>query len=126
MPCLYKVQIPEQQKQHTQEQAMQLATLLALWHECSVKKKSILKWPNSFETLILWHFLLNLLFWISASHVILANKASFEELVHVQAQTDAQYFDMVSGLNDMFPGNGVQRGLRYVFSCLVGVSKMSA
>ncbi len=33
---------------------------------------------------------------------------------------------MVSGLNDMFPGNGVQRGLRYVFSCLVGVSEMSA
>ncbi len=28
-------------------------------------------------------------------------------------------------LNEMFPGNGVQRGLRYVFSCLVGVSKMS-
>ncbi len=26
----------------------------------------------------------------------------------------------------MFPGNGVQQGLRYVFSCLVGVSKMSA
>ncbi len=23
-------------------------------------------------------------------------------------------------LNDMFTGNGVQRGLRYVFSCLVG------
>ncbi len=32
-------------------------------------------------------------------------------------------FATVSGLNDMFPGNGVQRG---VFSCLVGVSKMSA
>ncbi len=30
-------------------------------------------------------------------------------------------FAMVSGLNDMFPGNGVQRGLKYVFSCLVGV-----
>ncbi len=26
----------------------------------------------------------------------------------------------------MFPGNGVQRGLRYVFSCLVDVSEMSA
>ncbi len=26
----------------------------------------------------------------------------------------------------MYPGNGVQRGLRYVFSCLVGVSEMSA
>ncbi len=58
--------------------------------------------------------------------MILSDKASFEELGHVQAQTDAQCFDMVSGLNDMFPGNGVQRGLRYVFSCLVGVSKMSA
>ncbi len=37
----------------------------------------------------------------------------------------AQRFATVSGLNDMFPGN-VQRGLRYVFSCLVGVSEMSA
>ncbi len=35
-------------------------------------------------------------------------------------------FATVSGLNDMFTGNGVQRGLRYVFSCLVGVSEMSA
>ncbi len=35
------------------------------------------------------------------------------------------HFAMVSGLNDMFPGNGVQRGLRYVFSCLVGVKNMS-
>ncbi len=42
---------------------------------------------------------------------------------HVQAQTAAQRFATVSGLNDMFPENGVQRGLRYVFSCLVGVSK---
>ncbi len=32
-------------------------------------------------------------------------------------------FATVSGFNDMFSGNGV---LRYVFSCLVGVSKMSA
>ncbi len=31
-------------------------------------------------------------------------------------QAQAQRFAMVSGLNDMFPGNGVQRGLRYVFS----------
>ncbi len=45
---------------------------------------------------------------------------------HVQAQTGTQRFATVSGLNDMFPGNGVQRGLRYVFSCLVGVSEMSA
>ncbi len=45
---------------------------------------------------------------------------------HVQVHTGAQRFATVSGLNDMFPGNGVQRGLRYVFSCLVGVSKMSA
>ncbi len=45
---------------------------------------------------------------------------------HVQAHTIAQHFATVSGLNDMFPGNGVQKGLRYVFSCLVGVSKMSA
>ncbi len=44
---------------------------------------------------------------------------------HIQAHTGAQCFAMVSGLNDMFPGNGVQRGLRYVFSCLVGVSEMS-
>ncbi len=43
---------------------------------------------------------------------------------HIQAHTGSQHFDTVSGLNDMFPGNGVQRGLRYVFSCLVGVSKM--
>ncbi len=47
-------------------------------------------------------------------------------LGHVQAQTGAQRFATVSGLNDMFSGNGVQRGLRYVFSCLVGVSKISA
>ncbi len=32
---------------------------------------------------------------------------------HIQAQTGAQRFAMVSGLNDMFPGNGVQRGLRF-------------
>ncbi len=47
-------------------------------------------------------------------------------LGHVQAHTGAQLFATVFGLNDMFPGNGVQRGLRYVFSCLVGVSEMSA
>ncbi len=40
---------------------------------------------------------------------------------HFQAHTGAQCFATVSGLNDMFPGNGVQRGLRFVFSCLVGV-----
>ncbi len=45
---------------------------------------------------------------------------------HVQAHTVAQRFAMVSGLNETFPGNGVQWGLRYVFSCLVGVSKISA
>ncbi len=48
------------------------------------------------------------------------------ELGHVQAHTGAQRFATVSGLKDMFPGNGVQQGLRYVFSCLVGVSEMSA
>ncbi len=37
-------------------------------------------------------------------------------LGHVQVPTGAQRFATVSGLNDMFPGNGVQRGLRYVFS----------
>ncbi len=42
---------------------------------------------------------------------------------HVQAHTGAQRFATVSGLNNMFPGNGVQWGLRYIFSCLVGVSK---
>ncbi len=47
-----------------------------------------------------------------------------QEQGHIQAQTGAQRFATVSWLNDMFPGNGVQRGLRYVFSCLVGVSKM--
>ncbi len=39
--------------------------------------------------------------------------------------TRAQRFATVSGLNDMFPGNGVQRGLRYVFSfggCVRNVS----
>ncbi len=46
-------------------------------------------------------------------------------LGHVQAHTQAQRFATFSGLNEMFPGNGVQRGLTYVFSCLVGVSKMS-
>ncbi len=45
---------------------------------------------------------------------------------HIQARTGAQHFALVSGLNDMFPGNGVQQGLIYVFSCLVNVSKMSA
>ncbi len=42
---------------------------------------------------------------------------------HVQAHTG---FVTVSWLNDMFPGNGVQQGLRYVFPCMMGVSKMSA
>ncbi len=37
-------------------------------------------------------------------------------LGHIQAHTSAQRFATVSGLNDMFPGNGVQRGLRYTFS----------
>ncbi len=48
------------------------------------------------------------------------------QLGHIQAQTGPQRFATVSGLNDMFPGNGVQQGLRYVFSCLVGVLEMSA
>ncbi len=47
----------------------------------------------------------------------------WKHLGHIQV---AQRFATVSGLNDMFPGNGVQRCLRYVFSCLVGVSEMSA
>ncbi len=47
-------------------------------------------------------------------------------LGHIQAHSGAQRFATVSGWNDMFPGNCVQRGLRYVFSCLVGVTKMSA
>lgn len=50
-------------------------------------------------------------------------------LGHVQAHTGEQRFATFSGLNDTFPGNGVQRcatGLRCVFSCLVGVSEMSA
>ncbi len=34
---------------------------------------------------------------------------------HVQAQTIAQRFATVSGLNDVFPRNSVQRGFRYVF-----------
>ncbi len=33
-------------------------------------------------------------------------------LGHVQVHTGAQRFATVSGLNDMFPGNGVQQGLR--------------
>ncbi len=33
---------------------------------------------------------------------------------HVQAHTGAQRFAMVSALNDMFPGNRVQQGLRYI------------
>ncbi len=33
----------------------------------------------------------------------------------VQAQTSAQCFATVSGLNDVFPENSVQRGFRYVF-----------
>ncbi len=47
------------------------------------------------------------------------------KLGHVQAHTGAQRFATASGFNDMFPGNGVQRGLRYVFSCLVGVKNVS-
>ncbi len=34
--------------------------------------------------------------------------------------SEAQCFAMFFRLNDMFPGNGVQRGLRYVFSYFVG------
>ncbi len=49
-----------------------------------------------------------------------------ERLGHLQAHTVAQRLATVSGLNHMFPGSGVLQGLRYVFSCLVGVSKMSA
>ncbi len=49
-----------------------------------------------------------------------------ERLGHLQAHTGAQRLATVSGLNQMFPGSGVLRGLRYIFSCLVGVSKMSA
>ncbi len=49
-----------------------------------------------------------------------------QQLGHVQAHTGAQRFATVSGLNDMFPENSVQRGLRCVFSCLVGVSEISA
>ena len=45
---------------------------------------------------------------------------------YVQVQNGAQRFATVSGLNVMFPGNGVQRGLRYVFSCLVGVSELQS
>ncbi len=39
---------------------------------------------------------------------------SHGNLGHVHAQTGAQRFAMVSGLNDMFPGNGVQWALRHV------------
>ncbi len=49
---------------------------------------------------------------------------SWNDLGHVQTHTGAQHFVTVSGLNDMFPGNGVQQAFRYVFSCLVGVSEM--
>ncbi len=49
-----------------------------------------------------------------------------ERLGHLQAHTGAQRLATVSGLNHMFPGSGVLRDLRFVFSCLVGVSKMSA
>ncbi len=35
-------------------------------------------------------------------------------------------FATVSGMNDMCPGDGVHRGLRYAFSCLGGVSEISA
>ncbi len=58
--------------------------------------------------------------------LILRMCIGWSSLGHIQVHTGAQRFATVSGLNDMFPGNGVQRGLRYVFSCLVGVSKMSA
>ncbi len=40
-----------------------------------------------------------------------AEQAFQLKLGQVQANTT---FAMVSGLNDMFPGNGVQQGLRYV------------
>ncbi len=52
---------------------------------------------------------------------------------YVQAHTGAQRFAMVSGLNDMFPGNGVQRcatGFEICFllygGCLKNVSPISS
>ncbi len=48
------------------------------------------------------------------------------DMGHVQAHTGAKRFATVYRLNYMFPGNGVQQGLRYISSCLVDVSKMSA
>ncbi len=48
---------------------------------------------------------------------------------HVQALTGALRFATVSGLNDMFPGNGVHRyatGFEIRFLLFVGVSKTSA
>ncbi len=47
------------------------------------------------------------------------------DLGHVQAHTGAKRFATVYRLNDMFPGNGVQQGLRYISSCLVDVKNVS-
>ncbi len=45
---------------------------------------------------------------------------------HIQSENSLHHFLTVSRLNDMFPQNGVKRALRYVFSCLVGVSEVLA
>ncbi len=60
-----------------------------------------------------------MLFVIFYNEIIIVPMKSATELWHVQAHTGAQHFATVSGLNDMFPGNGAQR-------CVKNVSPISS
>ena len=49
---------------------------------------------------------------------------ALQYLGHFQSENDVHRLATLSGLNDMFPWNGVQRALMYVFSPSVGVSEV--
>ncbi len=53
-----------------------------------------------------------------------------EDQGQIQAHTGAQQFAMVSGLNDMLPGDGVRQSLRYVIflfgGCVKNVTPISS
>ncbi len=53
-----------------------------------------------------------------------------EDQGQIQAHAGAQRFAMVSGLNDMFPGDGVRQSLRYVIflfgGCVKNVTPISS
>ncbi len=67
------------------------------------KKKTRIQLHFPFKGRIKWPFLL-----IGQPKI----KQCFHQR-HVQAHNGVQRFAMVSGLNDMFPENSVQQGLRY-------------